>query len=132
MTKASDQDREHRRPCGDNASDAIAVEHGADRHHDPQPDKQAIADSPTWRRRRGRSRRRARSSRSRAEGEQGHDAAVEGVGGNLASGVFCRGQNSAAAMNSDGSRKKIWLAAKIAGCRMWSNQPRTGAARCSA
>ena len=45
---------------------------------------------------------------------------------------FGRGQNSAAAMNSDGSMKKNWLAAKNVGRKIWSNQPRTGAARCSA
>src|SRR5579864_2904535 len=42
------------------------------------------------------------------------------------------GQTSAEAIKNDGSKKKIWLATNAAGCRTWSYQPRTSAARCSA
>jgi hypothetical protein len=40
-----------------------------------------------------------------------------------------RGQNSAAAIANDGSRKKIWLPRNATGCKMWSNHPRAAEAR---
>ena len=111
--------------------DAIGVERSAHDHHDPKAEEQPKRITPHGNGAASAQCRQRDHNGTRPEREERHDAAVEGVGGEICSLGMGRGHSSPAAIKNDGTAKKIWPAANIAGCTIWSNQPRAGEARAS-